>query len=95
MRSKAITRLHLDRHRPSGRTRGPASPQYATTPLGDDRFQELIRSASAFFAEAERDALAERAQVIADIHRPMTNHDLTLDDLTDQPSCGYGSAKPD
>ncbi len=84
MQPKVVTRFQSNKNRSPERARGAASPRQATTrPLGDDRFQELIRSASAFFAEAERDVNAEKAQVIVDIRRLMAEHGLTVDDLMD------------
>jgi antitoxin component HigA of HigAB toxin-antitoxin module len=49
--------------------------------LGDDRFQELIRGASAFFAAAERDEVAERAAAIEEIKALMNEYGLTAQDL--------------
>lgn len=65
------------------RARGASAPLKSTTPLGDDRFQELIRGASAFFAAAERDEVAEKAQAIREIQRLMAEYGLTVDDLAD------------
>ena len=51
------------RHSSSTQRRHTERPKQApapTTPLGDNRFQELIRGASAFFAQAERDVVAEK-----------------------------------
>lgn len=90
MRPKIVTRFQSNKNRSPERARAAASPQQATTPLGDDRFQELIRSASAFFAEAERDVNAEKAQAIVDIQRLMAERGLTVDDLMDQPGCRTG-----
>lgn len=50
-------------------------------PLGDHRFQELIRGASAFFAAAERDEVAERAAAIEEIKLLMAQYGLTAQDL--------------
>lgn len=50
-------------------------------PLRDDRFQELIRGASAFFAAAERDEVAERAAAIEEIKALMAQYGLTAQDL--------------
>lgn len=83
MQPKVVTRFQSNKNRSPERTRGTASPRQATTPLGDDRFQELIRSVSAYFAEAERDVNAEKAQTIVDIRRLMAAHGLTVDDLMD------------
>lgn len=63
--------------------RARSAPAKSTTPLGDDRFQELIRGASAFFAAAERDEVAEKAQAIQEIQRQMAEYGLTVDDLAD------------
>lgn len=64
----------------------PAAPQRAAVPqqpLGDDRFQELMKGASAFFAAAERDEVAEKAQVIKEIRALMAYHGLSAGDLLD------------
>lgn len=65
--------------RPAGRP--PQSPRQTTTPMGDNRFQELMRGASAFFAAAERDVVAEKAAAIQDIQRLMNEYGLTVEDL--------------
>jgi len=56
----------------------PAAKQM---PLGDSRFQELIKGASAYFAAAERDVEAEKAQAIAEIQGLMQQYGLTAEDL--------------
>lgn len=53
------------------------------TPLGDNRFEELVRQASAFFAAAERDEVAEKAVAIEEIKLRMLEYGLTVDDLVD------------
>lgn len=53
------------------------------TPLGDDRFQELMQGMSAAFAKAERDVDAKKAQTIKEIRALMAHHGLTVDDLAD------------
>lgn len=60
----------------------PSAPA-RQTPLGDNRFEELVRKASAFFAAAERDEVAEKAAAIEDIRRRMIEYGLTVDDLVD------------
>lgn len=54
-------------------------------PLSDDRYRSLVQAASAFFAAAEGDTVAKRAEVIDDIKRLMVEYNLTLEDLLDQP----------
>ncbi|MBE0589868.1 MAG: hypothetical protein CVU36_25005 [Betaproteobacteria bacterium HGW-Betaproteobacteria-9] len=49
--------------------------------LSDQRYLELLRSASTFFAAAEYDAGAQRASVIDDIKKTMAQYGLTVDDL--------------
>lgn len=62
----------------------PSLPGAAVrAPLGDDRFNSLLAQANAFFAEAERDTVAERAAVIEDILNLMREHGLSVDDLTE------------
>jgi len=51
--------------------------------LGDDRFQALLAKANAFFAEAERDTVAERAAAIVEIKALMTEYGLSVQDLLD------------
>ncbi len=63
------------------RSRVTKGPLKSSTPLGDDRFEELIRGASAFFAAAERDEVAEKAQAIQEIQSLMARYGLTTDDL--------------
>lgn len=62
-------------------TARPPAPARQTTPMGDGRFQELMRGASAFFAAAERDVDAEKAAAIAEIRRRMDEYGLTIEDL--------------
>ena len=52
-------------------------------PLGSDRFKELMQGASAFFAAAERDEVAERAAAIEEIKALMAEYGLTPADLDD------------
>lgn len=77
-----------DRTRSPQRPRSAATPRPSATPLGDDRFQELIRGASAFFEQAERDVVAEKATAIREILRKMADHGLTVADLEDGPRAG-------
>ncbi len=72
-----------NKSRISERPRGPSAPAKSSTPLGDDRFQELIRGASAFFAAAERDVVAEKAQAIRGIQQLMEKYELSVADLRD------------
>ena len=65
-------------------TERPKQAPAPTTPLGDNRFQELIRGASAFFAQAERDVVAERAAAIVEIQALMAEYGLTVADLDSQ-----------
>ena len=66
-----------------GRKPAPASPPLPQTPLGDDRFQSLLAKANAFFAEAERDVVAERAAMITEIRALMAEYGLSIEDLED------------
>jgi uncharacterized protein YciW len=50
-------------------------------PMGEERFQELMRGASALFAAAERDEVAEKAQTIKEIKALMGHYNLSLADL--------------
>lgn len=52
-------------------------------PLNDQRFNDLIGKASAFFATFERDLQGERAAAIEEIKARMVEYGLTLDDLTE------------
>ena len=61
----------------------PASQPVQQTPLGDDRFESLLAKANAFFAEAGRDVVAERAAVIAEIQALMAEYRLSVEDLQD------------
>ncbi|HEX5389422.1 MAG TPA: hypothetical protein VFW67_06625 [Burkholderiaceae bacterium] len=51
--------------------------------LGDDRFRALLAQANAFFDTAERDVVAEKAAVIAEIRALMAEYQLDVDDLRD------------
>lgn len=73
--SSSTQRRHTERPKPA------AAP---TTPLGDNRFQELIRGASAFFAQAERDVVAEKAAAIVEIQDLIAEYGLTVADLDSQ-----------
>jgi hypothetical protein len=83
MQHKGTTRFQATKNRPSDRTRGAARSVQSSTPLGEDRFQELIRSAGAFFAEAERDVDTEKTQAIREIRELMAEHGLSVTDLID------------
>jgi len=52
-------------------------------PLNDQRFNDLIGRANAFYATAERDMIAERAAAIAEIKGWMLEYGLSVDDLRD------------
>jgi len=58
-------------------------PKPKREPLGDHRYQELVARAAAFFAEAERDVVAERATAIEEIGKLMDEYGITPDDLLD------------
>ena len=81
IRATALTTLNwnVDKYRQRNKTatNGPAR----LTPLGDNRFEELVRQASAFFAAAERDEVAEKAAVIEEIKLRMREYGLTVEDL--------------
>lgn len=62
--------------------RRPQAPT-RSEPLNDQRFHDLIGKASAFFATAERDMVAEKAAAITEIKALMAEYGLTLDDLRD------------
>lgn len=49
--------------------------------LTDQRFQDLLKDASCFFAQAEDDNAAARQATIADILALMAYHQLTVEDL--------------
>ena len=76
-------RYRPNKSRTPERTRGLSAPAKSSTPLGEDRFQELIRGASAFFASAERDVVVEKAQAIGEIQQLMTEYGLSAADLVD------------
>lgn len=62
--------------------RRPQTPG-RSEPLNDQRFNDLIGRASAFFATAERDMKTEKAAAIAEIQAWMLEYGLTVDDLRD------------
>lgn len=74
-------RDHSRPFRPGRKTDTTVPKPVRQAPLGDDRFQELIRGASAFFAAAERDEVAERAAAIEEIKALMDEYGLTVQDL--------------
>jgi acyl-CoA reductase-like NAD-dependent aldehyde dehydrogenase len=76
-------RYQKDKGQALVRTGAKTTHLQSLAPLGDDRFHQLIRSASAFFATAERDEVTERANAIRDIRRLMADHGLTVADLMD------------
>jgi hypothetical protein len=49
--------------------------------LSDQRYQDLLRSASAFFTSAEASPEDHRQAVIDEIKEQMTRYGLTVDDL--------------
>ena len=69
--------------RTSERAKGSPPGTRPSAPLGEDRFQQLMQGASAFFAAAERDKVAEKAQAIEAIQGLMAEYGLTPDDLAD------------
>lgn len=73
--------LNVDKYRQRNKL-VPSAPA-RQTPLGDNRFEELVRQASAFFAAAERDEVAEKVAAIEDIRRRMIEYGLTVEDLVD------------
>lgn len=74
-------RDHSRPYRPVRKPDAAATKPVRQEPLGDHRFQELIRGASAFFAAAERDEVAERAAAIEEIKALMDEYGLTVQDL--------------
>lgn len=69
---------HFQRKNPSARTdqgstRGPS--------LSDQRYQDLLRSASAFFTSAEKSPEEHRQAVIDEIKELMSRYGLTVNDL--------------
>jgi hypothetical protein len=83
MQRKTTTRLQAQKNNSSERTRGATKSVQSSAPLGEDRFHELIRSASAFFAQAERDVTVEKTQAIREIQELMAKHGLSIEDLID------------
>lgn len=67
----------------SDRSRQAPLPAAKQMPLGDHRFQELIKVASAYFAAAERDVEGEKRAAIAEIKARIAQYGLTADDLVD------------
>ena len=51
-------------------------------PLTDQRYQDLLRSASAFFDSAEKSISQRRQETIDEINTVMRRYGLTVDDLT-------------
>jgi pyruvate/2-oxoacid:ferredoxin oxidoreductase alpha subunit len=83
IRAPALTIVNRDVDKYRQRNKLAPSAPVRQTPLGDNRFEELVRQASAFFAAAERDEVAEKAVAIEDIRRRMIEYGLTVDDLVD------------
>ena len=54
-----------------------------SNPLSDQRFNSLMQSASAFFAQAEKNTEAARAEAIQDILATMDQYGIGIDDLRD------------
>jgi len=71
------------RFKNSSRNYSPAPAKVKQEPLGDQRYQELVARAAAFFAESERDVEAERAAALTEILALMDEYGLTPDDLRD------------
>jgi hypothetical protein len=49
--------------------------------LSDQRYQDLLKSASAFFSSAEKSTEQRRQETIDEIHAVMRRYGLTVDDL--------------
>lgn len=83
IRASPLTTLNwnVDKYRQRNKTATSAPARQA--PLGDNRFEELVRQASAFFAAAERDEVAGKAAVIEEIKLRMLEYGLTVEDLVD------------
>lgn len=56
-------------------------PQTRSTPLTDNRYQDLLAQARAFFAEAETDRETQRLMVIDEIRSTMQAKGITVEDL--------------
>jgi hypothetical protein len=65
------------------RKQNPA-PQQANRPaqsLSDQRYQDLLKSASAFFSSAEKSSEQRRQETIDEINAQMRHYGLTVEDL--------------
>jgi len=69
--------------RSSSRPTSAAARPVQQPALGDERFRALLAQANAFFGNAERDVVAEKAAVIAEIRALMAEYQLDVDDLRD------------
>ena len=56
-------------------------PNRRPEPLSEQRYQDLLKNASAFFASAVDATEDEREAVIGEINELMKKHALTVDDL--------------
>lgn len=65
-------------HAPSGLSGRSNRPE----PLSEQRYQDLLGNASAFFASAGVRPEEERQAAIDEIHELMSRYGLTSDDLT-------------
>jgi len=78
----SMTRHHQHPGRKSEQSRFRASE-----PLGEQRYQELMRSLNHMFQESEKDAppptAAHRKEVIEEINALLTRHGLTVEDIVD------------
>lgn len=57
------------------------APPLRPNPLSDQRYQELLEQAQAFFASAEVPPEAARLAAISEINEQMERYGLTVDDL--------------
>jgi hypothetical protein len=59
----------------------PDAGRRPTQSLSDQRYQDLLRSASAFFTSAEKSTEQRRQEIIDEINAVMRRYGLTVDDL--------------
>lgn len=74
-----MVRDYMNRIHRQDRTRAPAQQRRKHEPLSEQRYVDMLRSASVFFAAADVETVNERRAAIDEINELMKQHGLTAD----------------
>jgi hypothetical protein len=71
----------MNRFQRQDRPRAPVQPSRRHESLSEQRYADMLKSASALFASADVDTDSVRRAAIDEINELMTQYGLTVDDL--------------